>query len=101
MIDLVVNNSAPVPGRWSRFKAALKAGFAACVKFAAGLIDRSNPAIDLQLLAFAIFFPFSVYWLQTRPNPSTGWCTCFGIVWGAVALKDIFHMAPRSGGDGQ
>jgi hypothetical protein len=82
--------AAPVPSLWSKVKAAWSVG----VKFASALISRTDEAVDLQLVAFCILFPFSVYWLQTRPTFSTGWCTCFTTLWGMVGLKDIIQRRP-------
>lgn len=64
-------------------------------RFLASLINDDDHAVEMQLVGFAILLPFSVYWLQTRPDFKTGWTACFATVWGAVALKDIFKRRPQ------
>lgn len=66
------------------------------LRFPARLINDDDQAVSMQLTAFAVLLPFSIYWLQTRPAITTAWASCFGTIWAAVALKDVFKR--RNGG---
>lgn len=96
MTDPATPVATLTPSRWSRVWSFIRRSAATVRLFATQLIDRSNPAVDLQLLAFCFLFPVSVYWLWTRPHLETGWVACFSTLWGAVALKDIIQRRPGS-----
>lgn len=66
------------------------------LRFMTRLLDANDQAVSAQVLAFCTLFPFSIYWLQTRLNPSAQWTICFGTIWGAVAFHEYFRH--RGGG---
>lgn len=90
------------PGRWSRFWSSLwhltKVGVCYVYEFIAHGINTVDPVVDLQLVAFCILFPFSIYWLHTRPVINTQWAACFSTMWAAIGLKIVLDHRKASGG---
>ena len=80
----------------SGFQTALLAAWTALKTFVAHAVNTDDPLVDLDALAFCVLFPFSIYWLHTKPHVDGNWAAAFATIWAAVKLSNFRR---RPGGD--
>ena len=66
---------------------SIKDALAASAKFLEHLVTDDDHVVEAQVIAFCLIVLFSIYWLHTRMNITSGWATCYCALAGLVALK--------------